>query len=224
LGGTRLSWRSGGFLGLFLIFFGGRRGFYRTDDDVVGFAFEAHVAFDLADTSEVLCETLQKLGAEIDVSDLAAAKLDESLDAISLFEKTDGVVFLKFVVVIVGVWPELELLDLDHVLLFPRVVLLFLVLVLPLAVIHGFRDGRLSSGRDEDEIEAEFLGALNGFVRGHDGDGAVGENSTNLAGSDRFVYVFTDAGPGKAREVSRWIHSLSVTPILADLVQVARAT
>ena len=73
-------------------------------------------------------------------------------------------------------------------------VLLLLVLVLPLAVVHRLGDGRLGGGRDQDQVETQFLRLADGGGRRHDLYAAVRENGADFAGADRFVYVFSDSG------------------------------
>jgi hypothetical protein len=75
------------------------------------------------------------------VCDLASPELYHSLDAIALFQETDGVVFLELVIVVVGVGPELQLFDLNDVLLFLGLMLLLLVFVLPLPMISTLPSG-----------------------------------------------------------------------------------
>ena len=104
-------------------------------------------------------------------------------------------VLLEVVIVIVGIGAELDFLDLDDVLLPLGLVLLLFVFVLPLAVVHGFGDGRLGGGRDQDQIEAQFLRFADGRMGGHDLDGAIGEHSADFTRANRLVYVFPDLRP-----------------------------
>src|SRR5688572_1150446 len=137
--------------------------------------------------------------------DLAAAKLHNRFNAISFSEKTNGVVLLEVVVVIVGVGAEFQLLHLDNVLLLFCFVLLFLVLVLPLTVVHGFGDGRFSGRRNQNEIKPEILGTPHSGGRRHYLDGAVGKYRANFPGAYCFVYVFSDARTAR-RKISGWQH------------------
>ena len=115
-------------------------------------------------------------------------------------------VFLEVVIVIVGVGAEFQLLNLDDVLLFLGFVLLFLLLVLPLAKVHGFSDGRLGGGRDQYQVEPHILGFSNGRRSWHDLDGSVGKDRTHFSCAYRLVYVFSNFGPAR-REISGWIHA-----------------
>ena len=85
-------------------------------------------------------------------------------------------ILLEIVIVIVGVGPEFQLLHLDDVLLAFGLVLFLFVLVLPLAIIHRFGDGGLSGGRDQDQVESQFLRPAN---RGQ----WVGMTSTDPSGN-----------------------------------------
>ena len=113
-------------------------------------------------------------------------------------------ILLELIVVIVGVGTEFQFLHLDHVLLSLGFVLLLLVLVLPLAVIHRLGDGRLGGGRDQDQIQAEFLRLANGRQRGQDLDGPVGKHRAHFTHANRLVYVFPNLRP--ARGISGRIH------------------
>src|SRR5690349_21581734 len=115
-------------------------------------------------------------------------------------------VLFEIVVVIVGVRTELQLLNLDHVLFLLGVVLLFLLLVAPLPIIHGFGDGWLGCGRDQDQIEPQVLRLAYGGECRHDFHRSIGKNRANFLGTNGFVYVFSDFSPA-GLETSWWIHA-----------------
>src|ERR1700688_1374486 len=89
----------------------------RADEDVSITAFHARTRLDCAERRQVFGKTNQQLFSELRVSDLPAAELHHSLDAIALFQESHGVVLLEFVVVVVGIGPELQFFDLHDVLL-----------------------------------------------------------------------------------------------------------
>ena len=82
--------------------------------------------------------------------DFSPSELNHSLDAIPFLQESDGVFFLEVVVMIIRIGPELQFLHLDDVLLLFGLVLFLFLLVLPLAVIHRFGDGRFGRWCDED--------------------------------------------------------------------------
>ena len=116
-------------------------------------------------------------------------------------------IVLEFVVVIVGIRAEFQLLYLNNVLLLLRVVLFLFILVLPLAIIHGLGDRRLGCWRDKDQVQTKFLRSANGRGRRHNLDGSIREDSPDFSGTDCFVYVFPDTGTAR-REISGWKHQL----------------
>ena len=59
---------------------------------------------------------------------------------------------------------ELDLLDLDDLLLFARLVLLFLGFVLVLSEIQNLADRRLGIGRDLDQVECRLGGHIKSFA------------------------------------------------------------
>ncbi len=144
------------------------------------------------------------------MGDLAAAELDHGLHAVAFFQEPHGVILLELVVVVVCVGPELQLLHLDHVLLPLGFVLLLLVLVLPLAIIHGLGNRRFGSRRDQDQIETHRTRLLYGLERGHDLDGFVGEHGAHFTRTDCLIDVLTDSGSGAARRVASGNHRAAV--------------
>src|SRR5438270_1118925 len=101
----------------------------------------------------------------------------------------------EFVVVVVGVRAELQFLYLNDVLLLLSFVLLLFLLILPLTVVHGLGNGRLSSRGNENQIKAQFLGSANGSGRGHDLDRSIREDSSDFTNPDCLIDVFADFGP-----------------------------
>src|SRR5690348_12561197 len=85
---------------------------------------------------------------------LAAAKEDRRLHLVAVLEEALDVLLLELVVVLVDLRPELDLLDVDHLLVLLRGPRALLLLVLVLAEIHDPADGRHGRGRNLDEVEA----------------------------------------------------------------------
>ena len=181
-----------------------------SQNHVVVLALESHVAFHLADAVEVVREALEKLDAQVDVRNFAAAELDDGFNPIAFLEESDRVVLFKFVIMIVGVGAEFHLLHLYDVLFLLSLMLFLLVLVLPLAVIHSLGDRWIRCRRYEDEVESQVERLANGLLSWHDGDDTVRKDGTHLPGPDGFIYVFSDSNTRTARRVIAWIHSVDV--------------
>lgn len=74
------------------------------------------------------------------------------LHLIAIFKEAFHVAHLHIVVMTIDVWAQLDLFDFDDLLLFPRLVLLFLLLVLVFTVVEDLGDGRVGIGRNFYEI------------------------------------------------------------------------
>src|SRR5207237_390446 len=88
---------------------------------------------------------------------LAAAEEDRRLDLVAFGQEALDVLLLEIVIVHVHLRPELDLLDLDHALVFLGLAGALLFLVLILAEVHDPADRRHGSRRDLDEVEALLL-------------------------------------------------------------------
>src|SRR5262245_163134 len=118
-------------------------------------------------------------------------------------------ILFEFIIVVIGVGPELQLLDLHYVLLFLGFVLLLFQLVLIVAVIDGLGDGWHRGGRNQDQIEAHLLRLPQRGGSGHDFGFAVRKNSPYLAHPDGLIYVFS-ASLLAGRKLSAWSHASCV--------------
>lgn len=184
------------FLGLFVH---GR--LYRADQHVRIASLELRLPLYLTVLFQVAGETEQQLAAQIGVRNFASAELDDSLHTISFFQEADRMILFEIVVVIVGIGPEFQLFYLDDVLLFLSFVLFLLVLILPLAIIHGFGNRRNCGGRDDNQIQAEFFGALDSFHGGQYSDCTVREDCANFREPNRFVDVFSNSNAWTAGRI-----------------------
>src|SRR6185437_13087810 len=81
-----------------------------------------------------------------------------------------------------------------------------LVFVLPLTIIHGFGNGRLGGGGDDDQVQPHLLRLAHGCRSRHNLDGTVGENGPHFSSANCLVDVFSDSGPARW-EISWWIHA-----------------
>ncbi len=99
---------------------------------------------------------------------LAAAEAQGDLHLVAFLEEAVHGLGLHVVVVAVDVGPELDLLDLDHLLTLARLGLLLLFLEPELAVVEDLADRRIGVRRDLDQVQPDFLGGLQSRGGGHD--------------------------------------------------------
>src|SRR5690606_16915673 len=91
-------------------------------------------------------------------------------------------------VVIVDVGTHLDLFDVLRLLRLARLVGLLLRLVAVLADIEELAHGRIGSGRDLDQVQADLFGLFDSFAGVHDAEVfAVLINDANLVGLDQIV-------------------------------------
>src|SRR5690606_34514181 len=98
------------------------------------------------------------------------AEAQGHLDLVAILDEPDDVAKLDLVVTLVGPGAELHLLDLDDLLLRPRLVRSLLFLVLELAVVHDPADRRIGVRRDLHQVQTGFLGHAQGLARRDDAD------------------------------------------------------
>src|SRR5262245_12518570 len=120
-------------------------------------AFELGLLLDLRDGREVVAHPVEKFGPQVLVRHLAATEAQGNLDLVALFEEALHGAHLHVVVVVIDHRPELDLLDLDHLLLLARLGRLLLLLIFVFAVIEQLADGRGCVRGNLDEIEAGGL-------------------------------------------------------------------
>src|SRR6476659_4236298 len=116
-------------------------------------------------------------------------------------------IFLEFVVVVVGVRPKLQFLDLHHVLFLLSFVLLFFLLILIVAIVDGLGDRWNGRGSNQNQIETHILGFPQSHGGGHDFRLTVWKYSPNFTRSDGLVYIFS-AILLAGRKLSAWRHEL----------------
>src|SRR5262245_50273814 len=100
----------------------------RAHDQVHPVAVHLGTTLDVAVLADVGGEAAEEIEAELRLRHLAAAELDGRLDLVALFQEPHRVLQLRRVVVVVDVRTELDFLDLDRLLLLPRIVRLLLLL------------------------------------------------------------------------------------------------
>jgi len=164
------------------------------------------MAFDGANTREILSEPQQQLFAEVRVRDFAAPELHDCFHSIPFLQEPNGMVSLEIVIMVIRVRAELQFLHLHDVLFLLGLVLLLLLLVLPLTKVHGFGNRRFSSRRNQDKIKTHILGPANGRRCRHELGRSGRTHRAHFSRSDRVVDILSDFAPagGKA---SGWIHA-----------------
>src|ERR1044072_1166557 len=85
---------------------------------------------------------------------LATAEEDRRLDLVTFAQEALDVLLLELVVMLIDLGPELDLLDLDHLLMLLGLARSFLFLVLILPEVHDPADRRHRSRGDLDEVES----------------------------------------------------------------------
>ena len=112
-------------------------------------AFRARRGFDLGLGLHLVAHLEQKLHAELLVRHFAAAEAHRDLDPVAFLEEAVDRLHLGFVVVGVDVGPELDLLDLDHLLALARLGGLLLRGILEAPEIEELGDRRSGIGGDD---------------------------------------------------------------------------
>jgi hypothetical protein len=152
----------------------------------------------LADVVEALGDLVEDTLAVFGPSHLPAAEAHGDADVLAVLEKATSVPDLEVHVVVVGLGPELDFLELVRLLLLLGFLGRFLLFVLVFPPIHESDDGGACARSDLNEIESGFSGLFACFVEGDDPDLlSVGVDEPDRADTDVFVY----AGSGLCYEV-----------------------
>ena len=132
----------------------------------------------------------------------ATAEAKGDFDLVAFFHERLHRAQLHLVVVLVDVRADLDLLDLDHLLLFARFVLLFLDFVFVFAEIENFTNWRISVRADLKQVEANGVGAQNSVARAQNAlHFPVLVDETDLGNADFLVNAWPVAG-GRCRHGS----------------------
>src|SRR5437762_308239 len=133
-------------------------------------------------------QPLENAPADLRVRHFAAAEEDRGLHLVAVFKKALDVLFLELVVVLVDFRPELDFLDLDDLLVPPRLAGPLLLLVLILAEIHDPADWRGRRRGDFHEVEPLLPGDGKRLRRRHDAELLSGVvDDADFADADTFV-------------------------------------
>ena len=116
----------------------------------------------------VFDEALENLAAEAGASHLAPAEENGGLDFVAFIEKTENVILLGFVIVVVHIDAELDLFYGDRLLMLLGFALFLFLLVEILPIVHDAAHGRLRGGRNLNQVQILFAGFFDGFERRHD--------------------------------------------------------
>jgi hypothetical protein len=122
------------------------------------------------------------------VGHLAAAKEDGQLDLVSGVEELRGLTTFRLEIMVVDLWPDADLFQLDDVLMAAGLALFAALFVPKLAVVHEPADGWHGIGRHLDEVESPLARHLQRVKCWNDADLlAVLVDQPDLANPDALV-------------------------------------
>src|SRR6185503_5291050 len=157
-----------------------------------GLPFQPACTFDLADVRQGARDPLEHGLTQLGVRDLPPPEHHGDLDLVLLFEKAPRVPRLRVEVVVVDPRAVLDLLELDHVLLFLGHARLLGHFELVLAVVHDADHGWSRGGRDFDQIQSLILRHAEGGIHFEDAElRPIGADHTDRADANLAV----DANP-----------------------------
>src|SRR5690606_35271481 len=123
-------------------------------------AFEPGLGFHLGDVGKLGLHLRQQLHPEMLVRHFAAAEAHGDVHLVALLEKAPDRAAFHVIVVLVGIGPELDFLQIGGLLLLPRLRLFLLLGEALLAVIGNLHDRRIVVGGDLDQIQSGFTGGV----------------------------------------------------------------
>src|SRR5690554_94974 len=131
----------------------------RGKDHQHGPALHRRTLFDKSDVVQLTDNPVHLLARDLGVRNLTAPEPDSHLDLVAILQPAASVADLEREVVIGGLRPEADLLDLDLLLLAARLTLLLRLLILELAEVHDLADRRIGIRGDLNQVEASLFGA-----------------------------------------------------------------
>src|SRR5215472_161315 len=137
-------------------------------DHVHGIAFHARTKFHYSFVANISHQSLQNVSSQVLVGHFASTKAQAGFDLVSLCQKAQYVIPLGNVIVLVHVYAELHFLEHNLLLVLLGRALFFLLLVKKFAVIHDPADRRHSVRGYFYQVEVDFAGFLERFVRWKD--------------------------------------------------------
>jgi len=139
-------------------------------DGVQRIAFLSRPEFYDAVVADIFNQTLQNSASQTGPRHLASAKKNRRLDLVAFVQKTQHVVFLGLVIVIVHVDAELHFFDGNRLLVLLGLALFFFLLVQEFPIIHDAANRGLRGGGNLDQVQILFAGHLKRFKWRHDSD------------------------------------------------------
>lgn len=127
--------------------------------------------------------------------DFTASEKDGRFDLVPLFQESNDVVFLEFVIVLIRIGSKLHFLDRNVFLVLFGFVKFLVQLVEVFSVIHDPANRRGCSGRYLDQVQAPLFSNFQRLLRWHDSELCVLViDDSNLSSPDSLVhpYVFVD--------------------------------
>src|SRR5450631_3805131 len=116
----------------------------------------------------VFNQTLQNLAAEAGARHLAPAEENGRLNLVAFIQKTQYMILLRLVIVVVHIDAELDLFYGDRLLVLLGFALFLFLLVEILPIVHDAAHGRLRGRRNLNQVQILFAGFFDRFVRRHD--------------------------------------------------------
>jgi hypothetical protein len=116
-------------------------------------SLEPRKGLDLGDLRGVTLDPIEHVHAQFLMRHLTTPKSKRDLDFVTLVQEFVNTAHFYLIVILVDVWTKLDLFDLDHSLLFLRLVLLLLGFVFELPIIEDLANRRVGIGRDLDQVE-----------------------------------------------------------------------
>src|SRR5262249_5666242 len=160
----------------------------RAQDDVQHPALEPWIVLGVGDVLRRLEHLVQHLPAELRVRHLAPLEAHGDLGLVALLQEAPHVLQLEVEVVLLGLRPHLDFLDLDGRLLLARFLEPPGLRVLVLAEVHDTAHRRRRIGRHLDQIELLLARGLQGRRDGQDTElRAVGADDADFADTDAFI-------------------------------------
>ena len=142
----------------------------RRQDRVQRIAFLARPKLDNPLIADVLNQPVKNFSSQAGARHLATAEKDCRLDFVTFLQKTQHMVLLGLVVVIVHINAEFHFLDRDRLLVLLGLSLLLLLLIQKLPIIHNAANRRLRGGGYLYQVQISFAGHFQRFVRRQDSD------------------------------------------------------
>src|SRR5579863_6784993 len=146
------------------------RGFLRRQNRVQRVAFLPRTKFNNALRLHVLDQPLENLASQAGARHFAAAEKNGRFYLVALVQKTQHVILLGLVVVVVHIDAELDLFDRDRLLVLLGFALFLFLLIQILPVVHDAAHGWLRSGRNLNQVQIFGPGHLERFEWRQDSD------------------------------------------------------